>query len=249
MHSDFGIQESEAVSFKIREELARRRVSRQWLADEARISVSTLEKALSGRRAFTLGTVIRLEEALGLHLRVPRPEVGHAETARATAPESMGAYSRPAVKWLEGEYLTLRRSFGDADAVYAYRTAIEWDDELCHLRFKEAARLDSAFAQAGFVSFPNISGHIYLVTEEQGQYRMAVLCRPLNGGDLNGILTTLMVGSGSQLLPASTPLVLTPLRSAPDAAMGVIPPGHEKYEEYQGRLERVSSGGFARLLR
>jgi hypothetical protein len=249
VHSDFEIQESEAVSFKIREELARRRVSRQWLADEAKISLSTLEKALAGRRAFTLGTVIRLEEALHVQLRAPTPASSAADGAHGTAPDSMGAYSHAAVKWLEGVYLTLRRSFSDPDAIYAYRTLIEWDEALCHLTFKEAGRLDSAFAQAGFVSFPNLSGHIYLVTVQDGQYRMAVLGRPVNGGELNGILTTLMVGSGSQLLPASTPIVLCPMASAPDAAVGLIPPGHECHEEYNRRIERVSSGGFARLLR
>jgi ribosome-binding protein aMBF1 (putative translation factor) len=60
---------AEEIARKVREELARRRISRQALADMARISISTLEKALSGRRAFTLATVIRLEEALGTTLR------------------------------------------------------------------------------------------------------------------------------------------------------------------------------------
>jgi transcriptional regulator with XRE-family HTH domain len=248
VHGDFEIRDSDSVSLKIREELARRRLSRQWLADEAKISVSTLEKALAGRRAFTLSTVIRLEEALHLQLRTPAPELGGADPNRSTAPESMGAYSRPAVKWLEGDYLTIRRSFSDPEAFYAYRTVIEWDDRLCHLTFKEAARLDSAFAQAGFVSFPNISAHIYLVTVEQGQYRMAVLGRPVNGGELNGILTTLMVGSGSQLFPAATPLVLCPSRIASDDALGLIRPGHEQYNHYRDRIERVGTGGFARLL-
>lgn len=249
LQSDFEIQESEAVSFKIREELARRRVSRQWLADEARISLSTLEKALAGRRAFTLGTVIRIEEALHLQLRTPAPASPGADPRRATAPESMGSYSRPAVTWLEGIYLTLRRSFSDSDAIYAYRTLIEWDEALGHLTFKEAARLDSSFSQAGFVSFPYLSGHIYLVTIEGGQYRMAVLGRPVNGGELNGILTTLMVGNGSQLLPASTPLVLCPMERASSVDTGVIRAGDECFEDYRSRIDKVNSGGFARLLR
>lgn len=54
---------------KIREELARRRLTRQQLAHDAKLSLSTLEKALSGRRPFTLATIIRLEQALGIGLR------------------------------------------------------------------------------------------------------------------------------------------------------------------------------------
>ena len=58
-------EQSRVIATLIREELARRRISRQLLADQAKISISTLEKALSGRRPFTLATTIRLEQALG----------------------------------------------------------------------------------------------------------------------------------------------------------------------------------------
>ena len=62
-------EQSQLIATLIREELARRRISRQLLADQAKISISTLEKALSGRRPFTLATTIRLEQALGVALR------------------------------------------------------------------------------------------------------------------------------------------------------------------------------------
>src|SRR5580698_6363315 len=111
-------EQSRSVAALVREELARRRISRQRLADQAKISISTLEKALSGRRPFTLATTIRLEEALGVPLRhnpapTPAPE--------GVAPDELGYYSRRAVAWIEGVYLTLRPSFGDKDAIYAYR--------------------------------------------------------------------------------------------------------------------------------
>jgi len=53
----------------IREEIARRRISRQTLAEQAKLSLSTLEKVLGGRRPFTLATTVRLEQALGVSLR------------------------------------------------------------------------------------------------------------------------------------------------------------------------------------
>ena len=43
-------EQSQVVASHVLEELARRRMSRRRLADQARISISTLEKALSGRR-------------------------------------------------------------------------------------------------------------------------------------------------------------------------------------------------------
>ncbi|HEX6661809.1 MAG TPA: hypothetical protein VF067_08080, partial [Sphingomicrobium sp.] len=61
MHNELSAEGSQAVALIVREELARRRLSRQWLADQARVSLSTLEKALVGSRPFTLTTVVRLE--------------------------------------------------------------------------------------------------------------------------------------------------------------------------------------------
>ena len=43
MSIDREVDASESVALRVREELARRRLSRQWLADQARVSLSTIE--------------------------------------------------------------------------------------------------------------------------------------------------------------------------------------------------------------
>src|SRR6201993_4813578 len=100
-------EQSRQIAATIREELARRRISRQQLAELAKISMSTLEKALGGRRPFTLATTVRLEEALGVSLRkladAPAPTV---PASGDVAPDHLGAYSRRAVAWIEGNYVT-----------------------------------------------------------------------------------------------------------------------------------------------
>ena len=244
MHGDLDIGQSEAVALRVREELARRRLSRQWLADEARISISTLEKALSGRRAFTLGTVVRLEEALKIELRGSASRVA-PPAPDGLAPEEMGAYARAGVRWLEGHYLTLRPSFDEPGAVYAYRTVIEWDPERSHLRFAEAARLDAEFTPHGFVSFPHLSGHIYLVTAHAGQYRLVLLGRPSKKGAMCGVLTSLASGAGSQLIPAATPITLVPIAEGEEPAMGLVRPGTACYAEYSERVSQIRARGFA----
>lgn len=244
VHGDLDIGQSDAVALKVREELARRRLSRQWLADEARISISTLEKALAGRRPFTLGTVIRLEEALKVELRAPAVRAPEAKVGSGFAPEEMGAYARPAVQWLEGNYLTLRPSFDEPGAIYAYRTVIEWDAERNHLRFAESARLDSEYTQSGFVSFPYLSGHIYLVTIHAGQYRMVLLGRPSRGA-MCGVLTSLVSGAGSQLIPAATPITYVPTDGTTEPQVGLIRPGMECYDEYRRRIDQIRDKGFA----
>src|SRR6266581_4745386 len=110
-------EQSRQVADKIREEIARRRMSRQALAEQARLSLSTLEKVLGGRRPFTLATIVRLEQALGASLRKVQDVVPAATPANGEiAPDRLGAYSRRAGEWLEGVYVTLRPSFGDKDA-------------------------------------------------------------------------------------------------------------------------------------
>ena len=237
--------QSRAIAQAVREALARRRISRQTLADEARISVSTLEKALAGRRPFTLATTIRLEEALGQPLR---GRAGHGTSAPEPlrqAPDALGSYAREGVAWIEGRYLTLRPSFGAADAIFAYRTEIAWDGPSARLVYREAERLDAPFAQSGSVAVPNQSGMIYLVTNWHGQHRLAVLCRPTIHGEMFGLLTTLHAGRGTQLTPAAAPLALIPERCAADLDYGRITPEQPAYARYRPYLDRVRADGYA----
>lgn len=239
---------SRDLAAKVREELARRRMSRQRLADQAKISISTLEKALSGSRPFTLATIIRLEEALHMKLReAAAPGKATATLAAESAPLELGGYSAAAVKWLEGDYLTLRPSFDLKDAIYAYRINIAWSaDDKC-LRFQESERLDAPFSQAGTISVPNKSGQIYLHTNDQGQFRLAILGRPRISGEMYGILTTLRVSQGGQLQPVAAPLVLLPLtRQTP--LFGRIAPSDPNYRSFREHLDRAIREDYVRLI-
>ena len=182
----FSGDESRAISQRLREELARRRMTRQGLADAAKISISTLEKVLAGRRTFTLATVVRLEEGLGLKLLERANGRSAPQIAATAAPDTLGNYNRAAVGWLEGSYLTLRPSFGEPSAVYAYRTDISWNEATATLDFKEVERTDRDYAQFGSVAVPHQSGHIYLVTNRHGQHRLIIVARPTIGGEMHG---------------------------------------------------------------
>lgn len=237
--------ESEVIAARLREELARRRISRQALADMAKISLSTLEKALSGSRPFTLATVVRIEDVLGARLR---QKVAPPVDA-VLAPETMGSYSRPAVRWIEGSYLTLRPAFSQPETIYAYRTEIFWDEVASHLRFAESDRADSAFTQAGFVSMPNLSGHTYLVTSEEGQYRLIMLGRGTRERRMFGLLSTLQVGSGSQLVPVACPIALVPLEQIEDVQFGLLSQTERLHADYREILDRAVASDFCRWHR
>ena len=252
-----------AAMLQVVEELARQRISRRHLAETARISLSTLEKVLSGRRPLTISTLVKLEDALGVSLRGKAAgsgigsngPVAHAKpvsqggSQAGVAPDDLGSYSRPAVRWIEGRYLTLRPSFGNGNAIYAYLTEIAWDEAASLLTFREGERTDREFAQFGHVAVPNQSGHVYLVTNRHGQHRMIVVSRPTISGEMHGVLTTLKVGRGSALTPVASPIALVPLR---DGALlpkfGQIVPGDGAFDGYRSLLKRTTGEGFAELF-
>jgi len=235
---------AEDIAQRVREEIARRRLSRQQLADNAKISLSTLEKALAGKRRFTLATVIRIEEALGTSLRA---EVSGSETPNELAPDYLGSYSHIGIKWVEGRYLTIRPSFSNPAELFTYMIDIRWNAAASYLEFAETERLDANFQQSGRVSMPNLSGHIYLVTNDNGQYRLMVLGRPNINGVMLGILTTLQVGHGSQLVPVSAPIALVPYDSVSEPAIGSIAPGAPQHAEYREIIDAAEGGDYVRF--
>src|SRR5512138_1096893 len=237
-------EQSRRVAELIREEIARRRISRQALAEQAKLSLSTLEKVLGGRRPFTLATTVRLEQALGVSLRkgeAAAPAVQNGEVA----PDSLGAYSRRAVGWMEGMYVTLRPSFSEKAAIYAYRTEISWDAAASCLVFREGERVDAVFAQSGEVAVPHQSGHIYLVTNRDGQHRLITVSRPTITGEMYGIIATLLSGRGSLLTPIAAPIAYLPIENVKDPAFGRFSPDDACYEAYRSELRRTMDEPFA----
>ena len=242
--------EDRAIVGRVLEELARRRMSRAGLAAAAKLSLSTIEKILSGRRAITLATIVRLEEALQIRLRAVNgaDAVAAAISPPGCAPDELGGYSRLAVSWLEGSYLTLRPSFSGNGAVYAYRTDVSWETSRSVLTFKEAERVDTDFTQFGDVAVPHQSGYIYLVTNRHGQHRMVVLSRPTITGEMHGIITTLQAGRGAQLAPVAMPIVLQLLKAGGTAHFGRIGAGHPAHRGYTALLRRTLGEGFATFV-
>jgi transcriptional regulator with XRE-family HTH domain len=231
------------ISKNLKEELARRRMSRATLADKAKISLSSLEKGLTGTRNFTDQTLIRLEEVLGIKLRTNTAGPG------LIAPETMGSYSRPAVKWLEGNYLTIRPSTNRVPSIYAYNTEISWNETTSHLVFEEKARADRAYAQSGHISVSHQSGHIYLATNIHGQNRLMILSRQGITGELYGLLLTLRTEKGARLLPVSMPVVLVPFAQLQDPpAFGTISENHKAYARQRAWLDRTLQDGFAVMM-
>lgn len=65
---------------------------------------------------------------------------------------------------------------------------------------------------------------------------------------MNGVLTTLIAGAGSQLTPAAPAIALVPVRNNADRKFGLLKLGERCYGDSRERLDRISREGFARLL-
>src|SRR5258705_3733178 len=219
-------EQSRQVAETIREEIARRRMSRQSLAEQAKLSLSTLAKVPGGRRPFAMATTVPLEQALGLSVRKGQDvPPAAAPTNGDISPDGLGAYSRRSVAWLEGIYVTVRPSFGgDKDVIYAYRTEIAWEAAVSSLVFREGERQDAAYTQFGEVPVPNQSGHIYLVTNLHGQHRLITVSRPRISGEMYGIITTLLAGRPSLLTPSAAPLAFVPRENIAKSNPGRVSP-------------------------
>ena len=242
-------EQSRQIADTIREEIARRRISRQSLAELAKLSLSTLEKVLGGRRPFTLATTVRLEQALGVSLRkTPEGPTPAAAVNGEVAPDGLGAYSRRAVAWIEGTYVTVRPSFGDKEAIFAYRTEIAWDEAASSLVFHESDRQDALYTQFGEVAVPNQSGHIYLVTNRHGQHRLITLARLAISNEMYGIIATLLAGRGSLLTPIAAPIAYVPIKMVPNPTFGRISSDNANYAAYRAHLRRTIDEPFAMFL-
>ncbi len=242
-------EQSLQVAETIREEIARRRISRQTLAAQAKLSLSTLEKVLGGRRPFTLATTVRLEQALGVSLRrLPEAISVLAPANGEIAPDSLGSYSRRAVARIEGTYITVRPSFGEPGALYAYRTEIAWDEAASSLGFREGERQDSDYTQYGEVAVPNESGFVYLVTNRHGQHRVITVSRPRNSGEMYGIITTLLAGRGSLLTPVAAPIAFLPIKNVPKPSLGRVSADDVNFALYNEHLRRTIDEPFAIFL-
>lgn len=234
-------RETSPVAVMIKEALARHRMSRAKLAADAKISLSALEKGLSGQRSFSESAVVRLQDVLGVTLKGPQA---------ATAPDELGGYARTTVNWLEGNYLTIRPANRRQGGLYTYTTIISWDDARACLVFDERARLDRAYAQKGDVAVPHQTGHIYFCTNRHGQQRLMIMQRKAVSGEMFGLLLTLQQERGASLSPITMPVAMVPIASLKEPpSMGVIGEQHKHFVPYAMWLRGVEAGGFAQILR
>jgi hypothetical protein len=149
------------VALSVREELARRRLRVSGWPTKPGSACPRSEKALAGSRPFTLATVSSVSKMRLAQAYSARRE--DRKSPKMFAPETDGRITRPGgSNGSKGTYLTMRPSFSEDGAIFAYLTSISWSERAGHLVFSEAQRTDAEYEQKGFVSFPQLSGRSIL---------------------------------------------------------------------------------------
>ena len=85
------------------------------------------------------------------------------------------------------------------------------------------------------------------MTNEQGQHRLQILSRPTIDGTMFGVLATLQVGHGSQLVPVVAPIVLCKIEQPDAGALGLIAPTSPHHPAYHEKLMTATSDDFVRF--
>jgi hypothetical protein len=73
------------------------------------------------------------------------------------------------------------------------------------------------------------------------------IIRPSIGGTMYGILTTLQVGQGSQLVPVACPVALVSLDRIADPLIGSVDPAAGPFAEYSELLASATRQDYARF--
>ncbi|WP_156874171.1 transcriptional regulator [Sphingorhabdus lutea] len=192
--------------------------------------------------------MVKIEDELNQKLKGYSKENEKHIGGGQVGPLSMGSYSRASIKWIKGRYLTIRPSFIDKLGISTYITHIFWDEEAGHLAFSESGRTDKWFEQKGHVSISILSGHIYLVTNSEGQYRTIILGRSPKNNGLIDLLSTIAMTQGAHGVPIACPIVLMTTEEAMISNCGVLYPGDNNYENYREALNQASSGHFMQFV-
>ncbi|SPL62835.1 hypothetical protein [Ochrobactrum soli] len=139
-----------------------------------------------------------------------------------------------------GTYLTLRPSFGDADAIFAYCTEIVWDDEGERgCGFRERERTDASFSQHGSVSVAAIGRGISILSPTHpGKYSDGGSVATQHYGRDVRPADDVAGGAGRAADAGFDALVLLPLSAFEEPSFGRIARDGDHYGAYSALWAR-----------
>lgn len=212
------------------------------------LSESTIDKALAGIK-LTQATVDKIEAILKTKFEEDlKQELGDkAKIFTDKAEEQLGGYTIRAVEHLQGDYVFVRPTFKNPSIMSAYLIELRWDELEGCLVFSERDRPDAKYAQRGKVYVPFGRPFINLVTISTGGVRLVVVSMPDNGV-MRGIVTTIHNPSGTNFVPASSPVAMLRIANPSSDDVGQIGLEHSRYKEYKQLLDEVVTEQYGLMV-
>ena len=164
------------------------------------------------------------------------------------APVELGGYTKEHARRYVGKYVTIRPKYGDPTLVKAYSTAIFWDDQRDHLRFKEQDRLDDDYAHEGDVHIDEASSCLYLLTLRNGWVRTVIVSKPVaNGQQMRGLIASQFNIMGGAFGPVCAPIAYLRINGKTELAFGEFNDTHDSHGRYFKILQTIVRDTHARF--
>ena len=221
--------EEDPVVARIREELARRPMSREQLAHRASVSKSTVDKLMTG--AYSPKTVAKIEEALGVPLQ-------RLQVVSDVAPDWLGGYARSDVEIYLGDYELIRPDTTmPGRRINIYAMAMDWDEGGSRLRMIHHGIERSRYRQFGVISVPEGQPYIFVVSSDGGWHQSCILERISFTRDMSGLMFGLnMVSRANLYRPVVVPMALVGYEGERRATRAVTQ-SDEEFAALSARLE------------
>ncbi len=223
----------------VRAYIARERISREEFALRARLGKSTVDKLVTG--IFSEKTIMQIESQLKVSLR-------KGGSAGEVAGEEYGRYSREDTRAYVGEYVFARPSFREEGLIHAFAMEVVWDREASALVVREGAKSKTAAPQFGRLYIPRASMHIFILSNEGGWLKSAILSRLDISKRMKGMMLTMGHAFANVYAPMAMPVIMNKYEKITDDMAGNIQPGARMHAEYTRDLQAVEQDRYARWI-
>jgi hypothetical protein len=223
----------------IRGYIARERISREEFAQRTKLGKSTVDKLVVG--LFSEKTILQIESQLKISLGMPGGVL-------QIAPDDLGKYSKDDTANYVGEYVFARPSFHEDRLIHAFHMEILWDGDASALLVKEVAPAKKQGLQFGKIAIPRASMHIFILSNEQGWLKTAILSQLDIYKRMKGVMLTMGHAFGNVYAPMAMPVIMNKYDKIDKDMLGNVEPGSRMFDEYLRDLTGVEQDRYAKWI-
>jgi hypothetical protein len=232
--------ERQKIVQAVRAYIAKERISREEFAERAKLGKSTVDKLVVG--LFSEKTILQTQSRLNLDL-LQTPAAGEV------AGEEFGRYSRDETKNYIGDYVFARPTFVGDGTIHAFHMEILWDRDAAALVVRESARRKREGVQFGKIYIPRASMYIFILSNESGWLKKAILSQIDMYKRMRGVMLTMGHAFANVYAPVAMPVIMNKYEKIEDHMIGTIGSKAPMFAEYHRDLASVEKDQYARWVK